>query len=694
MSRKATWLARRRHPACAHENVALRPAGLPFEPMTEHRLPERDKPWMMRTYAGHSTARASNELYRKNLAKGQTGLSIAFDLPTQTGYDPDMELARGEVGKVGVPIAHKGDMHALLDGIPLGEMNTSMTINATAAWLLALYIVTAEDNDVERSALQGTTQNDIIKEFLARGTYAFPPGPSMRLIADMIAFTVTEVPKWNPINICSYHLQEAGATPVQEIAYALSNAIAVLDAARKRVDQELMGKVFSRLSFFVNAGVRFVEEHAKLRAMAQLWEEIGRERYGVQDERHLRFRYGVQVNSLGLTETQPENNVQRIVLEALAVTLGRNARARAIQLPAWNEALGLPRPWDQQWSLRIQQVLAYETDLLEYPDIFEGSKVMDGLVSDLVEGARAEMAVVAEHGGAVEAVPYMKAALVDSHRERIRRIEEGEQIVVGINKYAESEPSPLATGEDGGILTVDPGVEAEQKQALERWKAERDQAAVDKALAELARVAADETENIMPATIEAARAGVTTGEWSHTLREVFGSYRAPTGVGEATAAPGGAEIEALRDEVERVSEPLGRTLKILVGKPGLDGHSNGAEQIAVRARDAGMDVVYDGIRLTPAQIAKSALDEGVHVIGLSILSGSHRELIPSVMDALREAGVDAPVVVGGIIPDADVEPLKAAGVAAVYTPKDFELSRIMRDIVALVAERQGASAPL
>jgi (2R)-ethylmalonyl-CoA mutase len=662
--------------------------------MTDHRLPERDKPWMMRTYAGHSTARASNELYRKNLAKGQTGLSIAFDLPTQTGYDADHELARGEVGKVGVPVSQKADMHTLLDGIPLGEMNTSMTINATAAWLLALYIVTAEDNGVERSALQGTTQNDIIKEFLARGTYAFPPGPSMRLIADMIAFTVTEVPKWNPINICSYHLQEAGATPVQEIAYALSNAIAVLDAVHKRVDQELMGKVFSRISFFVNAGVRFVEEHAKLRAMGQLWEQIGRERYGVQDERQLRFRYGVQVNSLGLTETQPENNVQRIVLEALAVTLGRNARARAIQLPAWNEALGLPRPWDQQWSLRIQQILAYETDLLEYPDIFEGSKVMEGLVAELAEGARAEMAVVAEHGGAVEAVPYMKAGLVDSHRERIRRIEEGEQIVVGINKYAETEPSPMAAGEDGGILTVDPGVEAEQREALERWRAERDQSAVDAALSELARVAADEGENIMPATIEAARSGVTTGEWAQTLRDVFGSYRAPTGVGEATAAPGTAEIEALRDEVARVSEALGRTLKILVGKPGLDGHSNGAEQIAVRARDVGMDVVYDGIRLTPAQIAKSALDEGVHVIGLSILSGSHRELIPTVMDALREAGVDAPVVVGGIIPEADVEPLKAVGVAAVYTPKDFELTRIMRDIVGLVADRSGVSASL
>src|SRR3954470_8400286 len=658
---------------------------------SEHRLPERDRPWMMRTYAGHSTATKSNALYRSNLAKGQTGLSVAFDLPTQTGYDPDHELARGEVGKVGVPIAHKGDMQALLDGIPLDAMNTSMTINATAAWLLGLYIVAAEDQGVDTTALEGTTQNDIVKEFLARGTYAFPPAPSLRLAADMVAYAVEYVPRWNPINICSYHLQEAGATPVQEIAYAMANAVAVLDAVRERVPQDRMGAVFGRISFFVNAGVRFVEEHAKLRAMSVLWEELGRERYGVRDERQLRFRYGVQVNSLGLTESQPENNVQRIVLEALAVTLGRGARARAIQLPAWNEALGLPRPWDQQWSLRIQQVLAYETDLLEYPDIFEGSKVMDGLVEDLVAGARAEQAVIAERGGAVEAVPYMKAALVDSHRERIRRIEEGEQIVVGINKYAESEPSPLAAGEDGGILTVDPGVEAGQKQELDQWRTGRDQAAVDRALTELARVAADEGENIMPATLAAARAGATTGEWSQTLREVFGSYRAPTGVGEATAAPGGAEIEALRDEVERVSEALGRTLKILVGKPGLDGHSNGAEQIAVRARDAGMDVVYDGIRLTPAQIAKSALDEGVHVIGLSILSGSHRELIPTVMEALREAGIeDVPVVVGGIIPDADVEPLKAAGVAAVYTPKDFELTRIMRDIVQLVAERHRA----
>ncbi len=655
------------------------------------RLPERDRPWMMRTYAGHSTAKASNELYRGNLAKGQTGLSVAFDLPTQTGYDPDDELARGEVGKVGVPISHRGDMAALMDGIPLGEMNTSMTINATAAWLLALYIVAAEEQGVAQEMLQGTTQNDIIKEFLARGTYAFPPAPSMRLIADMIAYTVEHVPKWNPINICSYHLQEAGATPVQEIAYAMSNAIAVLDAARERVGraedgEARMEQVFGRISFFVNAGVRFIEEHAKLRAMSILWEELGRERYGVEDPRHLRFRYGVQVNSLGLTEAQPENNVQRIVLEALAVTLGRDARARAIQLPAWNEALGLPRPWDQQWSLRIQQILAFETDILEYPDIFEGSKVMEGLVDELLEGARAEMSVVAEHGGAVEAVPYMKAALVDSHRERIGRIERGEQIVVGQNRYTESEVSPLTADAEGGILVVDPAVEAEQVEAVRRWRSERDQGAVDLALARLAEVAGDEThaENLMSATIEAARAGATTGEWSRTLREVFGSYRAPTGVGEAAAAPGSEELAELRSEVARLQETLGRRPKILVGKPGLDGHSNGAEQIAVRARDAGMDVVYEGIRLTPAQIAASALQEGVHVIGLSILSGSHRELIPSVIEALREAGVQAPVVVGGIIPEQDVPALREAGVAAIYTPKDFDINRIMRDIVELV----------
>jgi (2R)-ethylmalonyl-CoA mutase len=647
---------------------------------------------MMRTYSGHSSAKKSNELYRSNLSKGQTGLSIAFDLPTQTGYDADHELARGEVGKVGVPVMHKGDMHTLLDGIPLDEMNTSMTINATAAWLLALYITVAEENGIDQAVLQGTTQNDIIKEFLARGTYAFPPGPSMRLIADMVAYTVEHVPKWNPINICSYHLQEAGATPVQEIAYALSNAIAVLDAVRERVDQDDMGPVFGRISFFVNAGARFVEEHAKLRAMSTLWEEIGRERYGVQDPKHLRFRYGVQVNSLGLTESQPENNVQRIVLEALAVTLGRSARARAIQLPAWNEALGLPRPWDQQWSLRIQQVLAYETDLLEYPDVFEGSKVMDGLVAELLDGARAEMAVVEEHGGAVKGVDYMKAALVDSHRERIRRIESGEQVVVGLNRYTETEPSPLTQGtEDGGILTVDPAVEAEQREAVAQWRAGRDQAAVDAALAELARVA-DSDENIMPATIAAARAGATTGEWAQTLRDVFGEFRAPTGVGEAAAGEGAEDLSELREEVHRVSEALGRRLKILVGKPGLDGHSNGAEQIAVRARDIGMDVVYEGIRLTPAQIAASALQEGVHVIGLSILSGSHRELIPRVVDALREKGVDAPVVAGGIIPEADVELLKVAGVAGVYTPKDFDLTQIMRDIVALVAERNGVAA--
>jgi (2R)-ethylmalonyl-CoA mutase len=654
-----------------------------------HRLPEPDKPWMMRTYAGHSTAAKSNALYRGNLAKGQTGLSIAFDLPTQTGYDADHELARGEVGKVGTPVAHKGDMHALLDGIPLDRMNTSMTINATAAWLLALYIVCAEENGIDASVLQGTTQNDIIKEYLSRGTYAFPPGPSMRLIADTVAYTVEHVPKWNPVNICSYHLQEAGATPVQEIAYAMSTAIAVLDEVRPRVGEDRMGAVFARISFFVNAGVRFVEEHAKLRAMATLWEQLGRERYGVDDPRALRFRYGVQVNSLGLTESQPENNVQRIVLEALAVTLGRDARARAIQLPAWNEALGLPRPFDQQWSLRIQQVLAYETDLLEYPDIFEGSKVMDGLVAELLDGARAEMARVAEHGGAVEAVGYMKSALVESNRERIARIESGEQVLVGVNRFAETEPSPLTEGGDGGILVVDPAVEAEQVAALSAWRSARDDGAVRAALGELARVAASD-ENVMPATIAAARAGVTSGEWAQSLRDAFGSYRAPTGVGEAAAPPSGEDVTALRDEVARVGEQLGRGLKILVGKPGLDGHSNGAEQIAVRARDAGMDVVYEGIRLTPAQIARSAVDEGVHVIGLSILSGSHRELIPDVLAALREAGGgDIPVVVGGIIPDADAQPLRSAGVAAVYTPKDFELTRILRDVVGIVAERNG-----
>ena len=657
------------------------------------RLPERDRPWMMRTYAGHSDAKRSNELYRRNLEKGQTGLSVAFDLPTQTGYDPDHELARGEVGKVGVSIADLGDMRTLLHDIPLDQMNTSMTINATAAWLLALYIVAAEEEGVAPERLQGTTQNDILKEYLSRGTYAFPPGPSMRLIADTIAYTVAHVPRWNPINICSYHLQEAGATPVQEIAYAVGNAIAVLDAVRERVADELMGEVFGRISFFVNAGVRFIEEHAKLRAMARLWDELGRERYDVEDDKLRRFRYGVQVNSLGLTEAQPENNVYRIALEALAVTLGKDARARAIQLPAWNEALGLPRPWDQQWSLRLQQILAYETDLLEYPDIFEGSRVMDALVADLVVGAREEMARVAELGGAVEAVDYMKAALVESHRERWRRIESGELTVVGMNRFATSEPSPLVTDADGGILVVDPAVEAERQAAVQRWRAERDQAAVDGALAELARVAGDDRENIMPATIAAARAGATTGEWAQTLRDAFGEYRAPTGVGDAVSAPSEA-ISELRDEVERLSEVLGRRLKFLVGKPGLDGHSNGAEQIAVRARDAGMDVVYEGIRLTPSQIASSAAQEGVHVIGLSILSGSHSELIPAVLRALADAGVsDVPVVVGGIIPEADAAQLRDAGVAAVYTPKDWDLNKMMRDIIALVGARHGVQAP-
>jgi (2R)-ethylmalonyl-CoA mutase len=648
----------------------------------------------MRTYAGHSDARRSNELYRGNLAKGQTGLSIAFDLPTQTGYDPDHILARGEVGKVGVSVAHRGDMETLLDQIPLDTMNTSMTINATAAWLLGLYASVAEEQGVGLDKLSGTTQNDIIKEYLSRGTYAFPPEPSMRLIADMVAFTVNEIPKWNPINICSYHLQEAGATPVQEIAYALSTAIAVLDEVKKRgqVSEQDFPKVFGRISFFVNAGVRFIEEHAKLRAMTGIWAALGRERYGVENEKFLRLRYGVQVNSLGLTESQPENNVPRIVLEALAVTLGRDARARAIQLPAWNEALGLPRPWDQQWSLRIQQILAEETDLLEYPDIFEGSKVMDGLVEELTEGARAEMAVVEEHGGAIAAVPYMKARLVESHRERVGKIERGEQKVIGQNVFTEGEESPLTTGEDGGIMTVDPEVERERIEALEAWRADRDEAAVRGALEELARVAAIESENIMPATIAAARAGATTGEWAETLRDVFGPYRGPTGVGGA-APYGDQELLAqTRKRVDEVSEQIGHRIKILVGKPGLDGHSNGAEQIALRARDVGMEVIYAGIRLTPEQIAASAIDEDVDVVGLSILSGSHAELVPEVLSQLGESGVEVPVVVGGIIPPADERKLLAAGVARVYTPKDFEVNRIMGEIVELVAERSHAAA--
>mgnify|MGYP001109763633 CR=1 FL=1 len=662
--------------------------------MSNHRLPERDRPWVMRTYAGHSDAKRSNELYRKNLAKGQTGLSIAFDLPTQTGYDPDHVLARGEVGKVGVSVANKGDMHQLLEGIPLDEMNTSMTINATAAWLLGLYVTIAEESEVARSTLSGTTQNDIIKEYLSRGTYAFPPEPSLRLIADMVAFSVNEVPRWNPTNICSYHLQEAGATPVQEIAYALSTAIAVLDEvkARGQVAEEDFPKVFGRISFFVNAGIRVIEEIAKLRTMAALWEQIGRERYGVTDEKMLRFRYGVQVNSLGLTEAQPENNIQRIVLEALAVTLSRDARARALQLPAWNEAMGLPRPWDQQWSLRIQQVLANETDLLEYPDIFAGSVVMDGLVEELSAGAREEMDVVEKQGGAVKAVPYMKARLVESHRERVGRIERGEQKVIGQNSFQETEESPLTAGADGGIMTPDPEVERERVAALEHWKSTRDQNAVDAALAELARVAGTEDENIMPATIAAAKAGATTGEWAQTMRDVFGAYRGPTGVDGAAPSSNKAQLETTRRRVDETSEQIGHRIKILVGKPGLDGHSNGAEQIALRARDVGMEVIYQGIRLTPAEIATSALQEDVDVVGLSILSGSHLELIPEVVRLLNEEDLDIPVVVGGIIPVADAQRLRDAGVAGVYTPKDFDINQIMGEIVELVGERAGARA--
>ncbi|MCB0860816.1 MAG: protein meaA [Solirubrobacterales bacterium] len=661
--------------------------------MSDHRLPEHDRPWVMRTYAGHSDARRSNELYRSNLAKGQTGLSIAFDLPTQTGYDPDHALSRGEVGKVGVSVANLGDMETLLDQIPLDNMNTSMTINAVAAWMLGLYVAAAENTGVDRAQLKGTTQNDIIKEYLSRGTYAFPPEPSMRLIADMVAFTVNEIPSWNPINICSYHLQEAGATPVQEIAYAMSTAIAVLDEvkARGQVSDEDFPKVFGRISYFVNAGVRFIEEIAKLKAMGRLWTEIGRERYGVTDEKMLRFRYGVQVNSLGLTEAQPENNIQRIVVEALAVTLARDARARALQLPAWNEAMGLPRPWDQQWSLRIQQVLAFETDMLEYPDIFEGSVVMEGLVEEFMSGARDEMAVVAEKGGAVEAVPYMKARLVESHRERFARIENGEQTVVGLNKYTETEDSPLTASADGGIMKPDPQVEKERIEALDQWRSNRDQAAVDEALAEVARIAGTD-ENIMPATIAAAKAGATTGEWAATLREVFGAYRGPTGVGGAAPAGDRDVLTDVRAKVDEVSEQIGHRIRLLVGKPGLDGHSNGSEQIALRARDVGMEVVYQGIRLTPEQIVESAVQEDVDLIGLSILSGSHLELIPEVVRLLKEEGVEVPVVAGGIIPPEDAARLKEAGVAGVFTPKDFDMNEIMSEFVDLVAAQHEDSA--
>jgi (2R)-ethylmalonyl-CoA mutase len=661
--------------------------------------PERDRPWVMRTYAGHSSPAESNALYRRNLAKGQTGLSVAFDLPTQTGYDPDDELAAGEVGKVGVPVTHLGDMRALFDGIPLDEMNTSMTINATAMWLLALYQAVAEEHGHDVAKLAGTTQNDIIKEYLSRGTYVFPPGPSMRLITDMIAYTVTAMPKWNPTNICSYHLQEAGATPVQEIAFALSTAIAVLDSVRDsgQVPQEKFGEVVARISFFVNAGVRFVEEMCKLRAFTQLWDELTGERYGVEDPTQRRFRYGVQVNSLGLTEAQPENNVQRIVLEMLAVTLSRDARARAVQLPAWNEALGLPRPWDQQWSLRLQQVLAFETDLLEYEDLFTGSVVVEKKVAELVEGARAEMRRVEEMGGAVAAVEsgYMKGRLVGSLAERRRRIEGGEDVVVGVNRFEGTETNPLLADLDAAIQTVDPAVEAAACASLQRWRAERDPEPVQRALARLGRVAGT-SENLMDATLECARAGVTTGEWAGVLREVFGEYRAPTGV--AAAGGGGEADETLRELRERVratSEEIGGRLRFLVGKPGLDGHSNGAEQIAVRARDAGFEVVYQGIRLTPAQIVAAAVEEDVHVVGLSVLSGSHLQVVPAVLQGLRDAGLDdVPVVVGGIVPESDARRLREQGVARVFTPKDFGLTDIMGQIVDVVREAHGLDEPV
>jgi (2R)-ethylmalonyl-CoA mutase len=646
---------------------------------------DRDRPWVMRTYSGHSTARASNELYRKNLAKGQTGLSIAFDLPTQIGYDPDAEDATGEVGKVGVPVAHIGHMGELLDGIPPAEMNTAMTINATAMWLLGLYIANAEHQGTEATALQGTTQNDIVKEYLSRGTYIFPPGPSRRLIVDMIAYTVRHVPKWNPINVCSYHLQEAGATPTQELAYALATAIGVLDAVREsgQITEDELPEVVARISFFCNAGIRFVEETCKMRAFTQMWDRICLERYGVQDPKLRRFRYGVQVNSLGLTEQQAENNVQRIVLEMLGVTLSRDARARAIQLPAWNEALGLPRPWDQQWALRMQQVLAFETDLLEYEDLFEGSKVIEAKTNELIENAQAELDEILAQGGAFEAIEEMKTRLVRSQAERTRRIETGDLQVVGVNCFTQTEPSPLTTEES--ILKVDPAVEAEAKADIAEWRRTRDNAAVQQALAELRRVAATD-ENLMPATIALAHAGGTTGEWAGALREVFGEYRAPTGVSGATGLRG-TDISTVLDRVKAMP---GGPPKLLVAKPGLDGHSNGAEQIAVAARDAGFEVVYQGIRLTPVQIASAARDEDVDVIGISILSGSHLELVPEVMRLLRQEGVDAPVVVGGIIPEDDQPKLLELGVAAVYTPKDFELTRIMGEMADLVAARRSA----
>ncbi|WP_439541507.1 methylmalonyl-CoA mutase family protein [Hyphomicrobium sp.] len=653
---------------------------------------ERDKPWLFRTYAGHSNVAKSNELYRNNLAKGQTGLSIAFDLPTQTGYDSDNELAKGEVGKVGVPVSHLGDMRTLLDGIPLDQMNTSMTINATAAWLLSLYIATADATGASRSKLTGTIQNDIIKEYLSRGTYVFPPEPSLRLIKDTIVFSYLEVPKWNPTNVCSYHLQEAGATPVQELSYALATAIAVLDTVKAsgEVPDKDFGTVVGRVSFFVNAGMRFITEICKMRAFGELWDEICRERYGVTDAKNRMFRYGVQVNSLGLTEPQPENNVYRILLEMMAVTLSKKARARAVQLPAWNEALGLPRPWDQQWSLRMQQIVAYETDLLEYGDIFDGSEVIARKVASLKEEAKAELATIERMGGAVAAIDYMKRRLVESNSSRVGQIETADLVVVGVNKWTETEPSPLTAGE-GAIMVVDPAVEAEQIGRLKAWREARDAKLIEKSLREL-EDAAKEGRNIMESSIACAKAGVTTGEWGTTLRRVFGEYRAPTGVAQAAPERAGGQLDGVRAAVDALSAKLGRRIKFLVGKPGLDGHSNGAEQIAVRARDVGMEVVYEGIRLTPAQIVRAALEESAHVVGLSILSGSHVPLVSELMDRMRKEGLeDIPVIVGGIIPPEDAVKLKGFGVAAVYTPKDFQLNDIMADIVRLVERHEKAA---
>jgi (2R)-ethylmalonyl-CoA mutase len=655
------------------------------------RLPERDRPWVMRTYAGHSSAVATNALFRRNLDKGQTGLSVAFDLPTQTGYDPDHELAAGEVGRVGVPISHLGDMRALFDQIPLADANTSMTINATAMWLLALYVVAAEEQGAATTGLAGTTQNDIVKEYLSRGTYIFPPAQSLRLTTDTIAWTVANAPKWNPVNICSYHLQEAGATPVQEVGFALATAVAVLDAVRDsgQLPADRLGEVVQRISFFVNAGVRFVEEMAKMRAFATLWDGITATRYGVTDPKQRRFRYGVQVNSLGLTEAQPENNIQRIVLEMLGVTLSRNARARAVQLPAWNEALGLPRPWDQQWSLRMQQVLAYESDLLEYPDLFDGSHVVTALVDSIADGARVELDRILEMGGVVAAVEtgYLKSALVGSLADRRRRMESGSDVVVGVNRFAESEPSPLTAAGAEAVQQVDPDVEAAAVTAVRAWRAGRDDAAVAAALDRL-RAEAPTGTNLMDATLRCVRAGVTTGEWAGALRTVFGEYRAPTGLSAGGGASADPTLAAVRDRVHGTARELGTgRLRLLVGKPGLDGHSNGAEQIAVRARDAGFEVIYQGIRLTPGQIVAAAVEEDVDLVGLSVLSGSHLAAVPAVLDGLRAAGrPDLPVVVGGIIPAADADTLRAAGVARIFTPKDFALSNIINDLVTVIRQ--------